>query len=298
MHVVSCIRTFVFGSLLSLAFAFPAFALPGSATPSDAGRSDMYVASPSDAVREELTIEDELDRPSDAVREGLTVEDELDLMKDYLEEAYDYDVEDTDVLILAYVRQIADSLSGPGTASSSDASYSQDEMEASEDIQVLSLDASNLSLLGLPTHDVVCIKGTFGGDDYTLVIPADTYPYLWIGDDGVLYNISSDTITGRLFAGGTFDSTDYEYDNLVLSPILGQSANTLYSYNYLSYLRHYYQSSGRLTSSTTYGNFYVSDDGIQVQRSLQISYRIYYVAVVSLFALGVNVLCLWKTYRR
>ena len=56
MHVVSCIRTFVFGSLLSLAFAFPAFALPGSATPSDAGRSDMYVASPSDAVREELTI--------------------------------------------------------------------------------------------------------------------------------------------------------------------------------------------------------------------------------------------------
>ncbi len=62
-------------------------------------------------------------------------------------------------------------------------------MEAPENIQVLSLDASNRSVLGLPSHDVVYIEGTFGGDHYTLVIPADTYPYLWVGDDGVLYNI-------------------------------------------------------------------------------------------------------------
>lgn len=281
MHVVVYGRALVLGSLLSLMFAFPCFALPGSATPSDAGRSDVHVASSSDAVEKELTIEDE-----------------LDLMKDYLEEAYSYDVEDTDTLILAYVRQIADSLAGPGTASPSDASSPEDALENPENIQVLSNDIALYSLLALPDHDVVCIEGTFGGDSYTLVVPADTYPYLWIGDDGVLYNISSNTITGRLFSGGSFDSTDYEYDNLVLSPVLGQSASTLYSYGCLSYLRHYYVSSGRLTSSSTYGSFYVAEDGIKVQRSLQVSYRSYYVAVVSLFALGVIVLCLWKTYKR
>lgn len=274
-------RIFVLASAVSCLYAFPSVAAQSSATASNADCADIDVASSSVAVRDDLSIEDE-----------------LDLMEDYLEEAFDYDLEDTDTLILAYVRQIADSLSGPAVASPSSVSSSQDGLEDQENISVLPLDASSRAVLALPDHDVVYIRGTFGGDDYTLVIPADTYPYLWVADNNVLYNVSESSITGRLFPGTTFDSSDYEYRNLTMAPVLGSSANTLYRNQYLSYMTYYYQSRGYLTSDTTYGNFIVNEDGIEVQRSLQITYRSYYVSLVILFAVGVVILCLWKTYRR
>ena len=150
-------------------------------------------------------------------------------------------------------------------------------------------------------HDVVLVSGSFGGDQYTVVVPADSYKYLWIGDDHVLYNISGSSVTCRMFQGGTFDPSSYNYTNLTLQPILGNSASTVYNNRYLSYKTYYYQTSNnwgnQLTSSTTYGNFYVDENGVSNQRSLGINYRSYYLFAVLIFLQGVNLLCYWKNLR-
>lgn len=269
---------------VSSAYIFPAFARV--ATASNADRDMAY----------DLDSLDDIDIASSS---NATFDDEEALRN---AESYEYLSNDLVLrYILSEVQIIRDSLSGPAVGISSEVESLENPKEMSEDITILSssddidLYASGLSL---PDHDVVYIFGMFNGDNYTLLVPADVYPNLWVGENGVLYNVSSSNITCRLFYGGTFDPSDYNYRNLTLYPLLGNSANNLYRYDYLSYMTYYYRgsSSSSLQSSTTYGNFYVED--IEIQRSLDISYRSYYVSVVSLFVLGVIVLCFWKNLLR
>ena len=273
----NCFYVLIASLFMLSAYQFPAYA--SLATPSDA---DISV-------------------PDDIFDSGSLIDDDLYLQ--YLEDTYD-DLDDSETLklILSNVMLINDSLSGPGVSTVSDAEKDSDlEMEVQEDVEILSLD-NDISLyasLSLPDHDVIWIHGTFNSVNYTMVVPRDYYPYLYVAENGVLYNVSASNITCRLFKGSVFDSSDYEYDNFVLYPVLGNSANNLYRYDYLSYLQHYYRSnssSSSLTSSTTYGNFYVKD--IEIMRSLDVDYRLYYVSVVVLFLLGVIVLCFWKNYKR
>lgn len=215
----------------------------------------------------------------------------------YIEDTYGLTDSEALNLILAYVRNIADSLSGPALASDQE----DTEADQEEDIQILSDDVVSYTDLPLPDHDVVLVSGSFGGDQYTVVVPADSYKYLWVGDDHVLYNISGSSVTCRMFQGGTFDPSSYNYTNLTLQPILGNSASTVYNNRYLSYKTYYYQTSNnwgnQLTSSTTYGNFYVDENGVSNQRSLGINYRSYYLLAVLIFLQGVNLLCYWKNLR-
>ncbi|MCD7994822.1 MAG: hypothetical protein LUK37_24800 [Clostridia bacterium] len=286
MSVVFCALV-----VMSLAYTVPAYAR--TATPSNAVRDfdddidsldaleNIDFASPSDASRSEFDF--------DRVVENA--------------ESFEY-LEDDMVLryILSEVQLIRDSMSGPLVASSSEAVPMEDAPDNEEDVTILSLSVDDAGFyasdISLPTHDVVWVSGTFDGSPYTLVVPADTYPYLYVGENRVLYNVSGSNITCRLFPSSTFDPTDYNYRNLTLYPILGNSASNLYRYDYLSYMTYYYRgsSSTSLSSSTTYGNFYVED--IEIQRSLDVSYRTYYIAVSSLFALGVIILCFWKSSRR
>ncbi|MBT9811219.1 hypothetical protein GPL26_16460 [Enterocloster citroniae] len=270
--------------VVSSAYVFPSFARVATASNADRDMDhdhgtldDIDIASSSNA-----TFDDE-----EALRNA---------------ESYEY-LSDDLVLryILSEVQIIRDSMSGPAVSSPSEAESLEGSEDVPEDVTILS-SGDDISLyasgLSLPDHDVVYVSGTFDGNDYTLLVPASVYPNLWVGEDGVLYNVSSSNITCRLFPGSTFDSSDYNYRNLTLYPLLGNSANNLYRYGYLSYMTYYYRgsSSSSLSSNTTYGNFYVED--IKIQRSLDITYRTYYVAVSSLFALGVIVLCFWKNSRR
>lgn len=286
MSVVFCAL-----AVMSLAYTIPAYAR--TATPSDAVRDfdddidsldvleNIDFASPSDASRSEF----DFDRVVENAESFEYLEDDLVLR-----------------YILSEVQLIRDSMSGPAVTSLSETVPMEDTPENEEDVTILSLSADDAGFyasgISLPTHDVVWVSGTFDGSPYTLVVPVDTYPYLYVGENGVLYNVSGSNITCRLFPSGTFDPTDYNYRNLTLYPILGNSASNLYRYDYLSYMTYYYRgsSSTSLSSSTTYGNFYVED--IEIQRSLDVSYRTYYVAVSSLFALGVIILCFWKSSRR
>lgn len=287
MSVVFCAL-----AVMSLAYTIPAYAR--TATSSDAVRdTDDDIADPGT-----------LDGSGNTDMDDVLPDGSMDDVK-VAENAADYGyLDDDEVLryILSEVQIIRDSMSGPAVASPSEAVPLEDSQEGTDDVSILALDIDDTGLyasgISLPDHDVVWVSGTFDGEPYTLVVPAVTYPSLYVGGNGVLYNVSGSNITCRLFPSGTFDPSDYNYRNLTLYPILGNSASNLYCYDYLSYMTYYYRgsSSTSLSSSTTYGNFYVDD--IEIQRSLDVSYRTYYVAVSSFFVLGVIVLCFWKNSRR
>lgn len=287
MSVVFCAL-----AVISIAFAVPAYAR--TATSSDAVRDTDYDIADSEA----------LDGSGNMDMDDVLPDGSMDDVK-VAENAADYEyLDDDEVLryILSEVQIIRDSMSGPALASPSEAVPLEDSQEGTDDVSILALDIDDAGLyasgISLPDHDVVWVSGTFDGEPYTLVVPAVTYPSLYVGGNGVLYNVSGSNITCRLFPSGIFDPSDYNYRNLTLYPILGNSASNLYRYDYLSYMTYYYRgsSSTSLSSSTTYGNFYVED--IEIQRSIDVSYRTYYVAVSSFFVLGVIVLCFWKNSRR
>lgn len=181
-------------------------------------------------------------------------------------------------------------------ASPSDADLLDDSQDDEENI-ILADDISLYSSLTLPSHDCVWYRGQFNGTSYILVFPIEYYNKLNVSENGILYNLSSSNITGRLFTSETFDSGDYNYRTFTLYPVFGNSANNLYRYGSLSYMTYYYVqgSYNSLTSSTTYGNFVVEDT--EIKRSLDIEYRTYYVTVACLFMLGVMTLCSWKNSR-
>lgn len=271
-----------------------AFAAPASS--SDAGRDahhdrdpDVSLASGSDAGRLDP---DEL---PDGIPD-MTSKDWEEVQK-YIDSLDKMDDSDVFKNILAEVTAIHDTLSGPGTATPSDAQDVEEIAEDPPDSDIsISDDAGIYALLSLPDHDCVWYKGRFDGTEYTLVFPVAYYNQLNVAENGVLYNLSSSNITGRLFLSDTFDSSDYGYRTFTLYPVFGNSANQVYNYRSLSYMTRYYESSyDRLTSSNTYGDFVVED--VELKRSVNVEYRTYYVAVSCLFFLGVLILCLWKNCR-
>ncbi|GEM_PF-6512318 len=197
--------------------------------------------------------------------------------------------------ILSNVQDISASLASSSNAQLPDMEDSSEDEETYDFIDDFSI--GPLAINAMPDHDVVNIVGRFGGTRYTLVVPRQYYANLWVSDSGILYNLSASNITCRMFTGTTFNDADYNYNLLTLTPMLGNSANNLYRYGSLSYRTYYYHSSGSsLTSTNTYGNFTV--ESIDIQRSLDVDYRIYYVLVVLLFMEGLILLCSWKNYRR
>lgn len=139
--------------LFSLAAPVPVFA-------------DTMAASSSNAERvPDTDIDDAHTEIDDSQLMG-----DLDLMKGYIEDTYGLTDSEALNLILAYVRNIADSLSGPALASDQEDA----EADQEEDIQILSDDVVSYTDLPLPDHDVVLVSGSFGGDQYTVVVPADS----------------------------------------------------------------------------------------------------------------------------
>lgn len=209
------------------------------------------------------------------------------------DDTYDYGVLGG---ILHNVESIYDLLASP-----SNALPDMEETEESlEDIETIAfsdgLSITPFAVNSLPDHDVVNIQGRFGGTVYTLVVPRQYYANLWVSDSGVLYNLSSSNITCRMFTGTTFNDADYNYRLLTLLPLLGNSSSALRSYGSISYQTYYYLSGSTWTSSTTYGNFMV--DSIDIKRSLDIDFRLYYVALAILFSEGLVILCFWKNSRQ
>lgn len=220
-----------------------------------------------------------------------------DLYPDEIELIDDIHTDEGDVNGVLYeILDGVNAIRGALVASPSDADL-LDDLEENEESVLLADDISVYASLTLPSHDCVWYRGQFNGTDYILVFPIEYYNKLNVSENGILYNLSSGNITGRLFTSESFDSSDYNYRTFTLLPVLGNSANNLYRYGSLSYMTYYYVQGNynNLTSSTTYGNFVVED--AELKRSLDIDYRTYYVAVACLFMLGVITLCSWKNSR-
>lgn len=143
--------------------------------------------------------------------------------------------------------------------------------------------------------NTVIISGTFGGSSCRLIIPSDSYDQLSV-IDGVLCNVGSSAVSGRLLYGSD-DLTPSAYDtySYILNPVYGSTAN-VWRYGSFNYRRHYYLYTNSSTGSQsiqysdTYGNFIVKD----IDYRFQTNNRTYYLGLVGLLVGGLA-LCLKRS---
>lgn len=129
-----------------------------------------------------------------------------------------------------------------------------------EELEVYIL-GSQASLEHIPNQNVVIFQGTFNNRGCYVVFPVSYAASLYVTDGGILTNVSGSNIVGRVFYDDSFSITDYDYTTLTLSSILASGGATAsYRYGYPSYITEYRSGSGSsLFSSSTYGNFYVTE---------------------------------------
>lgn len=144
-------------------------------------------------------------------------------------------------------------------------------------------------------RNVVIYVGSFNGQSCRLVLPASSAQTIWIDpDDNSIYNVGTSNITGRLFYGDA-DLTAYTQYVFTLTPGLANNASTLYNNGYPNYRRYYHLSSGRITSTDTYGQFTVTDV-VRTPSDVPADINGYYLLCLILIG-GVNVLCLLRKLR-
>lgn len=132
----------------------------------------------------------------------------------------------------------------------------------SEPLEVMAV-AAGADVVSLPADHVVSYKVRFNGNDYTAVFPVSAADSLSVSD-GVLCNVGSSAVTGRLFTDG-FDTGSYGDRYVTLNSVLSTSGNNnAYRYGSWSYVTSYYPNTGTgsssLSSTVTYGNIYVVEE--------------------------------------
>lgn len=240
--MMMCVLVMVF----MLLFSFPVYASTASA--SDATRSD--------AQRVENDIEKEnenvlIDRPDFYLDALADVEDDTDLLRG----------------IYSEVLSISDSLYGPGaTASDAGRMEDTDPLESPPDnIDGEEASYSVAPLDSLPGEkmaedvytNVLRYDITFRGDDYILLIPPEYVDNLYIDADNRLWNMSTQTVTGRI-VDAKFNPAVDTGTLVYLTPCLGNNFSTIREYGSPNYVREYYWSNyDRLTYDTLYGDIIV-----------------------------------------
>lgn len=241
--MMMCVLVMVF----MLLFSFPVYASTASA--SDATRSD--------AQRVENDIEKE--------KESNVLIDRPDFYLDALADVED----DTDLLrgIYSEVLSISDSLYGPGaTASDAGRMEDTDPLESPPD----NIDGEEASYSVAPVDSLSAEKVaedvytnvlrydiTFRGDDYILLIPPEYVDNLYIDADNRLWNMSTQTVTGRI-VDAKFNPAVDTGTLVYLTPCLGNNFSTIREYGSPNYVREYYWSNyDRLTYDTLYGDIIV-----------------------------------------
>lgn len=134
------------------------------------------------------------------------------------------------------------------------------EEEEEEEIYILTaphaLSSDNVPII--PRDNTLLYYGTFDNRIAWLLLPVSAADQLTT-IDGVLTNISSSNITGRLFYEDAFSLTTYENTYFTLiSQFSTNLPSTIFSYSFPSYARSYYNNNGRITYADTYGTFQVS----------------------------------------
>lgn len=231
-------------------------------------------------------------RSNAATRSNATrLTEDLGIMSGLEEDEYgDMDIEDFTALDM--LELLFSYVSGPGvsTASGSNAQpnapahiYVLEDAEAlDEGGNPVPLAVSDTS----PVVNAVRYSVRINGTAYTLLLPSDTVDKVFIDENGYLWNVSTSSISGRLFTG-SFNPTATTGTLLYLNPCLGNNFSANRYYGSPNYMRRYYWSGNSLTYSDTYCTVLVEESGYPFYQSQTLVYII-------IVLLGGVLLCLWK----
>lgn len=160
------------------------------------------------------------------------------------------------------------------------------EEEEEEEIYIFNSENEILaaSLPSIPRDNTIIYRGTFANNPCWVMFPGSAADSL-IVVDGILVNIGSNTVTGRVFSSDTFDISEVNCNYLVIySQFSTNIPQSNYTYTYPSYLREYYHNGTRITYADTYGNFNV----IELTRTNDntLEYKIFICVFVCLLFVG------------
>lgn len=128
---------------------------------------------------------------------------------------------------------------------------------------------------------------TINGVQYVCLLPADSESKLMVDSDGQLWNMSSSSISGRLFTDA-FDPTEDSGFMVYLTPCLGNNFSVNHRYGSPNYIRRYYWSS---SDRLSYDDTYVV---VHVDKSYHLFFTDDILTYVVIFLVGCCLICLWK----
>ena len=273
--------------------SFPLLAYADTATSSNASRSDRDIDWDMD-VDDIRTVS-----PSNAAYT------DVDLLMDdrTLMDIDDFEgLKRDDLLryILCELITIRDSFGGFGLASSPDASLSSLEVEEdSSDLEegptdIVPMDTSLRSARSVSVSDdyinVLRYDVSISGREYTLLFPPEYADSLYIDSQGRLFNVSANTIQGRL-VDGNFNPYAKEGKLVYLTPCLGNNFYSIREYGSPNYVREYYWSLNRLQYRDAYVNIQVN----HYHHIFKVSDTLAYIVIV---LMGGCLICLWRKSSR
>lgn len=183
---------------------------------------------------------------------------------------------------------------GPGFESVAD-----DQSQAPDDPMLGSVTALFDSPALLSAHSgsyVNCVlyDVTINGIQYVCLLPVDSESKLMVDSDGQLWNMSSSTVSGRLFTD-SFDPTQDTGLMIYLTPCLGNNFSSNHNYGSPNYIRKYYWEFNSYGDRLTYDDTYCI---VHVDTSYHLFFTQDILMYVVIFLVGCCLICLWKRSAR
>lgn len=137
---------------------------------------------------------------------------------------------------------------------------------------------------------------TYNSSSCTLLIPASFYEQIYIDDNGVIWNVGSSTIQGRIIFSDSVDDSDYDMYLVQIVSCIGSTSapSTAYTGKSLTEIRHYFLGSyDRIQYTSSYGALTTTGDNSNLSRNPVAVNKLMFTILISLL-LGGGFLC----YRR
>lgn len=139
-------------------------------------------------------------------------------------------------------------------------------------------------------------QASIGSYSGILMIPSTYRSSLFLDDAGVLWNVGSSTVTGRLFLSRNVSTGDWEQYIVNISSCLTNTANSVYQNGSLSRVTRYYYNGNRLTSSDYYGDVIVSKDVSTFAHDPDHLHNLYLLIIIFVL-LGGGIICFSRRCR-
>lgn len=135
---------------------------------------------------------------------------------------------------------------------------------------------------------------TINSVQYVCLLPSDSESKLMVDSDGQLWNMSSSTVSGRLFTD-SFDPTQDTGLMIYLTPCLGNNFSANRNYGSPNYMRKYYWTNNSYGERLTYDDTYCT---VHVDKTYHLFFTQDMLTYVVIFLVGCCLICLWKRSAR